>query len=151
MRNRKKHENKFLRTFSSSNIDELFKDTEEKDELWCTREGAKEVINDLNDKEFTVVTDVLGHLYQMKNRSYSLRRNKALARSVSKFLTGKRISKVEWWQSLEDVAPSIKFDDGTCLEIFPMVHIPGAILYHCGEVKQQRTPKTQKKTPKSRS
>jgi hypothetical protein len=60
MRNRAHHQHEFLREW------QLLKARHEQgeaDEVWCTREDAKAVIDDLTEEEFAVLTAVVGHLY----------------------------------------------------------------------------------------
>jgi hypothetical protein len=53
MRNRAHHQKKFLREW---HILKVRHEQEDAEEVWCTREGAEAVIDDLTDEEFAVLT-----------------------------------------------------------------------------------------------
>jgi len=132
MRNRGKHENKFVRPLKG--LEEL----REPEEEWCTREEAKEVIDDLNDEEFTVVTNVLGHLFLL-DEDFPTEDEVCKQRAeIAEFLKGKKIEKVEWsgWPD-EEPLPYLKFTDGTFLELIKLVHLPSAILFDWGREEGQ--------------
>jgi hypothetical protein len=65
MRNRASHHKKFLREWQ---VLKARYEQGEAEEVWCTREDAKTVIDDLTEEEFAVLTAVLGHLFGLNER-----------------------------------------------------------------------------------
>lgn len=89
MRNRAHHQYKLLRDWQVLKAS-LEHGASEKP--WCTKEGAKAVIDDLTDEEFAVLTAVLGHLYLLKDRFPKEPDVRRLERRMAQFLIGKTIT-----------------------------------------------------------
>ena len=141
MRNREKHRDKFLRGFKVENFKDFRKEFEKflrkDDSPWCTRQGAKEVIDDLTDKEFKAVTSVLGHLFLMEEKFPTEEDNQRFIEDIGKFLRGKTIKQVSRIGLPPEYFPSIQFEDGTFFVAGSAVHIPGAMRYLWGKEEQE--------------
>jgi len=135
MRNRTQHHDKFLREWQVLKAS-LEHGTSE--EPWCTREGAKAVIDDLTDEEFAVLTAVLGHLYLLNDRFPKESDVRRLERRIAKFLIGKTITGVGWTGGASDVerTPYLSFSDETYFESVNLVSIPGTVCYDWGTKDQ---------------
>src|SRR3989338_4423798 len=140
MRNRKKHERKFLREWREEDLKNPTK------QPWCTRAGAKSVIDDLTDEEFEVVTDVLAHLYLLNERFPAEKDHRKVRRNVARFLQGKTIQKVAWlgWPD-EGPMLCLDFTDGLSLETYNFIRVPGAIGYVCEGGTNDKSDKAVKK------
>jgi len=136
MKNQKKHERKFRRDWEE--VKKTLANKRGVDE-WCTRTGAKEVIDDLTKQEFEVITNVLGHLYSINGKFSTKQTFRKHAREVEEFLKGKTIKRVEWWGRFdEQLSPRIKFTDGSFFEIIDLLRIPCGILYDFGTAEEEK-------------
>jgi hypothetical protein len=131
MRNRAHHQHKFLREW------QLLKarhEQGESEEVWCTREDAKAVIDDLTEEEFAVLTAVLGHLFVLNERFPKESEVRGLERRIAEFLIGKTITGVGWTGGASDMerTPHLSFSDGTYFESLNLVSVPGAVCYDWG-------------------
>jgi len=130
MKNRERHRERFLRELR---IEDLRRESREE---WCTREGAKEVMDDLTDREFEVVRDVLSQLYLLDEKFPTQESNSELEAKIAAFLEGKTIAKVGWVGSPDpddERLPYLRFTDGTFFEMVQLCPLPGAIACDWGE------------------
>jgi predicted nucleic acid-binding protein len=131
MRNRVQHQNKFLREWQ---VLKARHEQRESKDLWCTREGAKAVIDDLTEEEFAVLTAILGHLFLLNERLPKEPDVRRPERRIAEFLIGKTITGVGWTGGAGDGerAPYLSFSDGAYFECLNLVSIPDAICYDWG-------------------
>jgi hypothetical protein len=124
MKNQEKHQTKFVRRFvipEGSTLEEgkeVVKDSLQKSAAppWCSREGLKEVIDDLTDEELEVVTEVLGHLYLLNEKFPTLQASEKLIENINAFCAGKTIKRVtkigaqEWFHTRLSLHGYLCFD-----------------------------------------
>ena len=131
MQNRAHHQDKFVREWQALKTSH---DRGEPEEVWCTRAGAKAVIDDLSEEEFAVLTAVLGHLFLLNEQFPTVQAIRSRERRIAQFLIGKTITGVGWTGGASDVerTPYLSFSDGTYFELLNLVSVPDAICYDWG-------------------